>query len=105
MAELAAGLLATRAFQALRRARQAVARWRFPAIVTVLGQARLQVLHTGQQPRHLLVQRGVLGFQLGEAFLWRHEFMLHLLCKSASYHGGRAGENGVRLGSSSSVFR
>jgi hypothetical protein len=49
---------------------------------------------------------GILGFQLGDAFFWRHAFMLCYTCSpSLPRIMGGAGENGVCLGSSSSVFR
>lgn len=62
VAELPARLLAASAPQALRLARQSVARGRLPAVVPVLGQSRFQLLHAHDQRRHLFAQRGVLGF-------------------------------------------
>jgi len=57
--------------------------------VTILGQPRFQLLYALQERRHLLTQCGVLGFQSGDVRFWCHASMLHVLRKSASYHGGR----------------
>ena len=51
--------------------------------MAVLRQSRFQFLHAFQQRPHLLSQGGVLGFEFGDLFLWRHASMLRLLCKSA----------------------
>ncbi len=62
VAQLPARLFAAAPAQALRPALQSVARGRLAAVVAVLGRAGLQLLHAGQQGRHLRSQRGVLGF-------------------------------------------
>ncbi len=80
--QLSTRLLAAATPQTARLAPQPVARRRFAAVVTVLGQARFQVLHARKQPRDLLEQPGVLGFQLGISFFQRHASMLHLFRKS-----------------------
>ena len=73
---LATGLLAALLPQTPRLARESVTRRRLGAVVAVFGQLAPQLLHLGQQSPHLLTQGGVLRFQLGNAFLWRHAISL-----------------------------
>jgi len=92
--QLPARFLAARFAQALRLAPQPIAGGRFAPVVAVLGALCLQLPHPRQQHRHLLaqhrqfahlrLQRGVLGFQLGNPglWVWRHASRLHLLRKS-----------------------
>ena len=56
--------------------------------MTILGQPGLQLVYLRHKRLHLLVKGGILGFQCGDFFGWRHASTLHLLCKSGSYHGG-----------------
>jgi len=58
---------------------------RFAAVVAILGQPCLQLLHTRNQLVHLLAQRGVPGFRFGDPGfgVWRHASGLHVLRKSA----------------------
>lgn len=82
VAQLPARFLVRAALRAARLARQPVARRRLPAIVAVLGQAPAQLPHLGRQGGDLAPQQGVLGFEDGDLFVWRHASMLHPLDKS-----------------------
>src|SRR5512146_2490253 len=46
-------------------------RW-FAAVVIVLGQSPVQLTNPLQQRGNLLALLGVLGFQNGDLFCWRH---------------------------------
>ena len=50
--------------------------------VAILGEARLQILHTYPQRKVLLAQALILGFELGNPGIGRHVSMLHPRCKS-----------------------
>jgi hypothetical protein len=83
MPQLSARLLATPPAQTARLARQAVTAGRLAAVVAILPQSRFQVAHPRQERLHLLTQCGVLGFQLGVLFIWRHVSTLLPQRKSA----------------------
>ncbi len=86
MADLPARLPAALLAQTLGLARlspQSVAGGWLAAVVTVLGQPRLQFLHARHERRDLVSLARVLGFELRDACVWRHASMLRLLCKSA----------------------
>ncbi len=89
MAQLPARLLAAAPPQALRLAPQPVARRRLAAVVAVLGQPRLQLLHPRRQlgvlrrqRGNLLALAGVFGGQDGNDVFVLHASTLHLLHKS-----------------------
>ena len=53
------------------------------AVVAVFGKARFQVARLFEQRGNLLTLLADPGFELGDAFVWRHASVLHVLRESA----------------------
>jgi hypothetical protein len=77
MAQLPAGPPPALLALAPRASLQAIAGGRFMAVVAVLGQLPPQGRILGQHRRDLFALLSDQGFELGDAFVWRHASMLH----------------------------
>jgi len=82
MPDLSAWLLATALTQIARFPCQSVAGGWFAAVVAVLDQPSLELLHPRQQRGILLALVLYDGFECSDACFWRHAHMVRLLGKS-----------------------